>query len=87
MTTKEILSNLHQEGPDTNIFEYILTDGEELTLHELKELNHLGLVYQSEQTEIDYEDQLDDDTLVTKYMNIYYFSRYAPTWPGHQIPS
>lgn len=87
MTTKEILSNLHQEGPDTNIFEYILTDGEELTLHELKELNHLGLVYQSEQTEIDYEDQLDDDdTPVTKYMNIYYFARYAQPYPI-QIPT
>jgi hypothetical protein len=87
MTTKEILSNLHQEDPDTNVFEYILEDGEELTLRELKELNHLGYAYHSEQTDIDYEDQLDDDTLVTKYMNIYYFSKANINIHEHQIPA
>lgn len=87
MTTKEILSNLYQEDPDTNVFEYILEDGEELTLSELKTLNHLGYVYHSEQTEIDYEDQLDDDTLVTKYMSIYYFARHAQPIHENQIPT
>jgi len=41
-----------------------------LTIDELKKLNQFGLLYETEQLDIDYEDEGPDDI---KYMNIYYF--------------
>ena len=85
MTKEEILNNLHQEGKDINVWEYILEDGEELTLNELKKLNEMGSIYHSEQTGVDYEDE-DEDDIVVKYMNIYYFSQASSDIHQNQMP-
>lgn len=83
--SKAILENLHQEEPGTNLFEYILEDGDELTLKELKELNAAGYVYHSEQTDIDFEDVYNGATWM-RTMNIYYFSLASVDLHENQMP-
>ena len=73
MTKEEILSNLHK-GDGDNVFEYILEDGEELSLRELKTLNEMGYVYHSQLLDVDFEDEDKRGQIITKWMNIYYFS-------------
>jgi hypothetical protein len=66
----DTIVNLYQENPDNNLYELILTEGEELTLSEIKALNNQGFVYHSEQTGIDYETEDGPE-----YMDIYYFAK------------
>ena len=87
MTKEEILKNLFRDIDKPNVYEYILEDGEELTLRELKILNELGYVYHSEQTDIDFEDEDSSGETVTRYMNIYYFSLANVDIHEHQIPA
>ena len=77
---------LIQENTDSNVYELVLEDGEELTFNELKELNNHGFVYHSEQTDIDFEDEGKDGNIITRYMNIYYFSKAERNIHAGQIP-
>jgi len=86
MTKEEILKNLFRDIDKHNVYEYILEDGEELTLRELKTLNELGYVYHSEQTDIDFEDEDSSGKTITRYMNIYYFSQANLDIHQHQTP-
>ncbi len=85
MTKEEILNNLHKDDTNNNVYEYILEDGKELTLNELKKLNEMGYVYHSSFTDVDYEDE-DEDDIVVKYMNIHYFSLANVDIHQNQIP-
>jgi hypothetical protein len=81
-----ITENLYQEDPSVNVYEYILEDGDELSLSELIELNRAGYVYHSQLTDVDFE----DEHLGVPYMrtmNIYYFSKAADAIHEHQIPA
>jgi len=64
------------------VFEYILEDGEELSLLEIKVLNASGYVYHSEQLDIDFE--TEDGQF--NYMNIYYFSKADENIHINQCP-
>jgi hypothetical protein len=75
MEKHSILENLFQSAPEVNVYEYVLEDGDELSLSELKILNELGYVYHSEQTDIDFDDNDEFGLPTTRYMNIYYFSK------------
>lgn len=86
MTKEEILKNLFRDIDTHNVYEYVLEDGDELTLRELKILNELGYVYHSEHTDIDFEDEDSSGKIVTRYMNIYYFSLANPDIHQHQMP-
>lgn len=86
MTKKEILNALYRDETKPNIYEYILEDGDELTLHDLKTLNEMGYVYHSEQTDIDFEDE-DEHGKSTRYMNVYYFSLANLDIHQHQMPA
>lgn len=86
MTKEEILNALYRDETKPNIYEYILEDGEELTLRELKTLNELGYVYHSEQTDIDFEDEYLGAPYV-RSMNIYYFSQANLDIHQHQMPA
>jgi hypothetical protein len=55
---------------EDSLWELVFDHGMELEVNELKVLNREGLVYHSEQTGIDYENE--DGTV--DYMNIYYFT-------------
>jgi hypothetical protein len=85
-TNKAIPENLYQDDLNVNLYEYILEDGEELTLKELKELNAAGYVYHSEQTDIDFEDEFNGAPWI-RSMNIYYFSKAAENIHENQIPA
>ena len=86
MTNQEILSNLYKDDTSNNVYEYILEDGDELSLRELKILNEMGYVYHSQLEGVDFE----DEALGVPYMrtmNIYYFSLANPDIHKHQIPA
>lgn len=76
---------LFQENSESNCFELIHEDGAELELRELKTLNEAGYVYHSEQTGIDFEDEDEDGKIITRYMNIYYFSKAGVQVHSDQI--
>ena len=78
--------SIFQESPEVNCFELVHEDGAELTLQELKQLNEAGLVYHSEQTDIDFEDEDENGKITTRYMNIYYFSKASEHVHLHQMP-
>jgi hypothetical protein len=82
-----ILKNLFRDIDKPNVYEYILEDGEELTLRELKTLNEMGYVYHSELTHIDFEDEDSSGETITRYMNIYYFSLANLDIHEHQMPA
>lgn len=69
--------HLYQENPESNIYELIFEDGEELTAHELMAINTAGYVYHSSLTDIDYEDELPGGGLRVGYMDIHYFAKVA----------
>jgi hypothetical protein len=86
MTKKEILSNLHKDDTNNNVYEYILEDGDELSLRELKVLNEMGYVYHSQLEDVDFEDEhMGVPYMIT--MNIYYFSLANVDIHEHQIPA
>ncbi len=68
---------LIQETSLENVYELILEDDEELSMRDMKLLNINGYVYHSELLSVDYDDQEDDGSYVSRYMNIYYFSKAA----------
>lgn len=82
-----ITENLYQEDPSVNVYEYILEDGDELSLSELIKLNRAGYVYHSQLTDVDFEDEDENGNLLTRYMNIYYFSKAAEAIHKHQTPA
>jgi hypothetical protein len=86
MTKKEILSNLHKDDTNNNVYEYILEDGEELTLRQLKTLNGEGYVYHSQLEGVDFEDE-EFGVPYMRTMNIYYFSKANINIHEHQIPA
>jgi len=59
---------LHNDGG--NCWELCFEEFNTLDMRDLKELNKVGFVYHSEQTNIDYENE--DGT--TSYMDIFYFA-------------
>jgi hypothetical protein len=59
---------------EPGVYEYVSMDGE-LTLKELKILNLHGYIYQSEVTDVDYDDVDVHGNTYTNYMDIYYFTR------------
>lgn len=85
---EKTLSNLSliQEDTKKNVYELVLEDSEELSLHELKQLNANGYVYHSEQTDIDFEDEDENGKIITRYMNIYYFSKANINIHEEQLP-
>ena len=62
--------DLEYIGED-GLWELVFDHGMELEVNELKVLNREGLIYHSEQTCVDYENE--DGTV--NYMNIYYSSQ------------
>jgi hypothetical protein len=77
--TVEISKNhtveLFQENTEYNCYELVFTEGEELGIRELKALNQAGFVYNSSITDIDYEDEDTDGSIVCKYMDVHYFAK------------
>ena len=74
--TKQIEEAIKSFQPDPDapgVYEYV--SEEYLTLEELKEFNRQGWAYQTEQTEIDFEDINEKGELITDYYNLYYFSK------------
>jgi len=86
MTTKEILSNLYKDDTNNSVYEYILEDGDELSLRELKVLNEMGYVYHSQLEGVDFEDE-EFGVPYMRTMNIYYFSLANVDIHKHQIPA
>ena len=82
-----ILKNLFRDIDKPNVYEYVLEDGEELTLRELKTLNEMGYVYHSQLEGVDFEDEISSGETITRYMNIYYFSLANLDIHEHQIPA
>jgi len=66
---------LYQEDTKSNCYELIFTDGEELSLREIKALNQAGYVYHSSILDVDYEDELEGGALYVGYMDIHYFAK------------
>jgi hypothetical protein len=87
MTKEEILNNLHKDATNNNVYEYILEDEDELSLYELKTLNEMGYVYHSQIKDVDFEDEDEDGKIITRYMNIYYFSLANLDIHQHQMPA
>jgi hypothetical protein len=74
--TKQIEEAIKSFQPDPDapgVYEY--ASEEYLTLEELKEFNRQGWAYQTEQTEIDFEDINEKGELITDYYNLYYFRK------------
>jgi hypothetical protein len=69
--TQEILNRLQICPEDKTLYELCLLEGESLSMKELKILNQNGFLYDSEITEVDYE---NEDGSVD-YMNLYYFKK------------
>jgi hypothetical protein len=86
MTKEEILNNLHKDATNNNVYEYILEDGDELSLHELKTLNEMGYVYHSQIEDVDFEDEYLGAPYM-RSMNIYYFSLANLDIHQHQMPA
>ena len=61
-----------------NVVEYITEAGNNFTLEELLKANHIGYVYHSSQTNIDFENTDENGKTVTDYMDIHYFSFTDP---------
>lgn len=59
---------------EDGVYEVVKEDGE-LTAKELKILNLHGYVYQSEQTDVDFEYEDLNGNWQTGYQDIYYFTR------------
>ncbi len=65
---------LFQESPESNCFELIFEDGEELSIEELKALNKAGYVYHSSQIDIQFEDEVFGAPYM-RTMDIHYFAK------------
>ena len=68
---------LYQENPDSNCYELVFEDGEELTTRELMALNTAGYIYHSSQFDIDYEDEFEGGGIRVGFMDIHYFAKVA----------
>ena len=68
---------IYQESPDSNCYELVFEDGEELTTRELMAMNAAGYVYHSSQYDIDYEDEYPGGGIRVGHMDIHYFAKVA----------
>ena len=69
--------HLYQENPESNCYELVFEDGEELTARELMAMNAAGYVYHSSQYDIDYGDEYPGGGIRVGYMDIHYFAKVA----------
>jgi|GEM_PF-5938213 len=77
---------LHQENPESNCYELIFEDGEQLDVQELMALNAAGFVYHSALPDVEFEDELENGGMLLRTMDIYYFAKVSEETFNDCIP-